>query len=180
MFKKIGQVLIFTAICLVVANLQFAFISPLPGAFNQINLGLMFLIFILFFFGPRATLVFIISFGFLMDVFSFQFFGFYLLCLAFSALASYLILENWLTNKSLYSFWVLFLAATLVYNLSATILAFIASNFQGLPGLFSFAFWRDVFYQSAWNVLAAALFFNISVNLAKRFQPFFLEKKGTL
>lgn len=180
MLKKIGQIAIFAFICLAVANLQFAFISPLPGAFSQINLGLMFLIFILFFFGPRATLVFIISFGFLMDIFSFQFFGFYLLCLAAAALVSYLTLENWLTNKSLYSFWVLFLVATLAYNLSATILAFIASNFQGIPGLFSLAFWRDVFYQSVWNILAAALFFNISVTLAKRFQPFFLEKKRTL
>lgn len=180
MFKKIGQILIFAGLCLAVANFQFAFISPLPAAFNQINLGLMFLIFILFFFGVKATLVFILSFGFLMDIFSFQFFGFYLICLAATALVAYLILENWLTNKSLYSFWVLFLVATLAYNLTAAILAFVAANFQGLPGFFSFVFWRDTFYQSAWNILAAALFFNISVILAKRFQPFFLEKKGTL
>ncbi|HZJ40992.1 MAG TPA: hypothetical protein VFD16_01875 [Candidatus Saccharimonadales bacterium] len=180
MFKKIGQVLIFVAICLVAANLQFAFISSLPGAFNQINIGLILLIFILFFFGAKASLLFIFSFGFLMDIFSFQFFGFYFICLATAALVSYLILENWLTNKSLYSFWVLFLVATLAYNLSAVILAFLTVNFQGMPGLFMLSFWRNVFYQSAWNILAAALFFNISVVLAKRFQPFFLEKKGTL
>jgi hypothetical protein len=180
MFKKVGQVLIFVAVCLVAANLQFAFISPLPAAFNQINLGLMLLMFILFFFGARAALLFIFLFGFLMDTFSFQFFGFYTICLAVAAVASYLILENWLTNKSLYSFWALFLVATLAYNLSAVILTFIVANFQGVPGFFTLSFWRNVFYQSAWNILAAALFFNIAVILAKRFQPFFLEKKGSL
>jgi hypothetical protein len=180
MFKKIAQILIFATVCLVAANLQFAFISPLPAAFSQINLGLMLLIFILFFFGTKATLLFIFSFGFLMDTFSFQFFGFYFISLAVAALVSYLILENWLTNKSLYSFWVLFLAATLAYNLAAVILAFLAANFQGLPGFFTLSFWRNILYQSAWNILAAALFFNISVALAKRFQPFFLEKKGVL
>lgn len=180
MFKKVGQILIFAAICLVASNLQFAFISSLPGVFNQINLGLMLLVFILFFFGAKAALFFIFSFGFLMDTFSFQFFGFYFICLVAAAVASYLILENWLTNKSLYSFWVLFLAATLVYNLAAVILAFFAVNFQGLPGFLTLSFWRNVFYQSAWNILAAALFFNIFVALAKRFQPFFLEKKGGL
>ncbi|QQG52657.1 MAG: hypothetical protein HY931_00270 [Candidatus Falkowbacteria bacterium] len=180
MLKKVGQILIFAAVCLVAATWQFAFISSLPGVFNQINLGLMLLIFILFFFGARAALFFIFSFGFLMDTFSFQFFSFYFICLAVAAVASYLILENWLTNKSLYSFWVLFLVATLVYNLAAGILTFLAANFQGLPGFLTFSFWRNVFYQSAWNILAAALFFNISVVLAKRFQPFFLEKKSGL
>lgn len=176
MFKRIGQIIALTLVCLLLANLQFSFISSLPGAFSQINLGLMFLMFILFFFGIKTAIVFIFIFGFLIDSFSFQFFGFYFVSLAGAALISYLILENWLTNKSLYSFWALFLIATISYNLLATVMVFIASNFQGVPGLFSLAFWRNVFYQSVWNILAGALFFNFLASLAKKFKPSFLEK----
>jgi len=180
MFKRIGQIVLLIFVCLLLADLQFSFISSLPGVFNQINLGLIFLIFILFFFGIKTAVIFIFIFGFLIDSLSFQFFGFYFISLAGAALASYLILKNWLTNKSLYSFWALFLIATISYNLLASIMVFMASNFQGVPGFFSLVFWRNVFYQSAWNLLAGALFFNFLASLAKKFKPSFLEKNEGL
>jgi hypothetical protein len=178
MLNKIGQIIILVFSSLLIAVLQFSFISSLPGAFNQINLGLMLVIFILFFFELRLATLFIIFFGFFMDIFSFQFFGFYLISLEAVVLIAYIISKNWLTNKSLYSFWVLFLISTLTYNLMTVILAFLAVGLQGQFGIFNLSFWRALFYQSIWSILAASLFFNIFTSLAKRFKPFFLEKKG--
>ncbi|MFA6513757.1 MAG: hypothetical protein WCT50_00500 [Patescibacteria group bacterium] len=180
MFNKIGQIIILIFFSLLISVLQFSFISSLPGAFSQINLGVILMIFILFFFRARSTIIFIFFFGFFMDIFSFQFFGFYLITLGAVALIAYLISKNWLTNKSLYSFGVLFLISTLVYNLIAAILAFLTSDLQSGFSVFNFSFWQALFYQLVWNILAAILFFNILTLLAKRFKPFFLEKKGRI
>lgn len=180
MFNKIGQIIFLALFCLVLSALQFSFISSLTGAFNQINIGLIVMMFILFFFGFRLAAFFIFFFGAFMDIFSFQYFGFHLISLTIAALVAYIISENWLTNKSLYSFWVLCLVISLIYSFTAAIFAFLFSGFQGEFIIFNFSFWRSLFYQSVWNLLAASVFFNIFISLAKKFKPFFLEKKSMI
>jgi hypothetical protein len=180
MIKSIGQLFFLALSCLAIAILQFSFISSFPGAFNQINIGLIAMVFILFFFGIKSAILFIFFFGSFMDIFSFQFFSFHLLVLATVSLVVYLILENWLTNKSLYSFWVLCLIASVTYGFISSILLFVFSGLGGGFSIFSLYFWQSLLYQSLWLLLVASLFFNIFVSLAKRFKPFFLEKKGVI
>jgi hypothetical protein len=168
MISKIGQIIFLILTCLFFSILQFSFISSLPGAFAYINLGLILIMFVLFFFGARLAAFYIIFFGVFMDIFSFQFFSFYLISLTIVAIISYLISENWLTNKSLYSFWVLCLVASITYSLVSSIIVFLFSGLQGEFSVFSASFWRALFYQSIWILLAASLFFNIFVSLASR------------
>ncbi len=180
MISRILQLVAIILACLFLAVIQFSLISSLPGAFNQINLVLMLVIFVMFFFGIRSALLFIFVLGFFLDIFSFQFFGFYIISLAIAVMTSYLISENWLTNKSLYSLVVVLIITLFTYNLLAASLAFIAVGFNGSFGPFHSSFWISLFYQLAWGVLAAILFFNITVSLARRLKPFFLENKRVI
>jgi hypothetical protein len=180
MLKKVGKTTLLIIFCLLSASIQFSLVSALPGAFGDINIGLMMLVFILFFLGIKSSILFIIFFGFFLDVFSFQFFGFYISTLAVTVLVAYIISKNWLTNKSLYSVWVIFLISTLVYNLFSSILFLLFSGSGGDFSVFGFLFWRSLFYQLAWNILVSILFFPSLISLTKRFKPFFLEKKGVI
>lgn len=164
-------------ICALLAVIQFSFIGALSGAWRQISFGLMVGMFILFILGLRPALYFTGLFGFFYGLLSFDFFGFHLLALGAAILAAYFLLYNWLTNRSLYSFWAAILIAVLTYNIFLALLWFFSSGFQSRFVIFEKDFWLAVFYQFAWLFLAATLFFNFALAMIKKFKPFFLEKK---
>jgi len=179
MFKKIWQIIIFIIFISFLAVIQFSLISAAPGIFGQINLGLLVLIFTLFFFGFRASIFLVLLFGFWFDLMTFKFFGFYTISLFFSALLGYWILNNWLTNRSLYSFLALMFITTVFYNFfSALLFYFTAPERSFLLG--SGDFWLGLGYQLIWNLLAAILLFNLATTLIKKLKPFFLEKNTVL
>ena len=180
MFLKIAKIFIIFALCALAALWQASFISALSGVGRQINLGLMIAVFSLFFFGLKNALAFSVVFGFLLDLFSFQFFGFHVICLAAAAWLAGLILKNWLTNRSLYSLWAILLASSLAYNILLALLVFAAAGFSGGIAFKDGFFWRNIVYQFLWSFLAASLFFSAFVSFAKRYQPFILEKKNGL
>lgn len=177
MLKLVGRIIFIILFAWLISAGQLSFISALPGAFKQINISLMAVIFYLFLFGLRPALYLVFALGFFLDIFSFYFFGFHLLLLGASLLAANFVLNDWLTNKSLYAFGATMVVASLVYNILAALLSLIASNFQLGALAFGLDFWRSLLYQSAWSLLAALLFFNLSVILLKKFKPFFLENK---
>lgn len=175
MLQKIGKIILLALFCLGLALFQFSFISALTGIWQYLNLGVMFSIFILFLFGVKSALYFIIFFGFFLDMLSFRFFGFYTIILASSILAADFSLKTLLTNKSLYSFWASIVITVLFYNLLAAIFILFSNNFAEVFLLFTANFWQSLFYQAIWIMLVAALFFNFSISLIRKFKPFFLE-----
>jgi len=177
MWKKVLNSIVIAIICAFLAILQFSFFSALPGAWQQLNLGLMAGMFILFILGLRPALFFAGTFGFFYDILSFNFFGLHIVALGAAILAAYFLLHDWLTNRSLYSFWAAILVAVLTYNFSTAFLFFIGSGFQDKLAIFQADFWLASSYQFAWIFLAAALFFNLTISLIKKYKPFFLEKK---
>ncbi len=177
MLKTVLKSIIIAIACALLAILQFSFLSALPGVWQQLNLGLMAGMFILFILGLRPALFFAGAFGFFYDILSFSFFGLHLAAMGAAILAAYFLLNDWLTNRSLYSFWAAILVAVLTYNLFAAFLFFIGSGFQDKLGIFQSDFWLAIAYQFGWIFLVAALFFNLTIYLIKKYKPFFLEKK---
>jgi hypothetical protein len=180
MLKRIEKILFLIVLCLFLSILQFSLPNTLAGAGKYINPGLITLIFIIFFFGLKSAFYFIFIFGVSLDLLSFQFFGFYTISLVAATLAATFVLHNWLTNKSLYSFWALILISVVVYNFFLAGLDFVASGLSGGLALGRTVFWQTIIFESGWALLAASLLFNLFIFWLKKFKPFFLENKQVM
>lgn len=177
MWSKIWQVLIFIGLVSVLTLGQLSFVLALPDFFKAINLVLIFLVFSVFFYDLRVALGFALASGLWSDLLSFHFFGFYIIVLFLSALLTAWILTNWLTNRSLYSFLLLIIASTLIYNFLVGLLSYLFVYDHGQFFLFQSSFWLFFLYQIAWSGLAALLLFSLAGVFTKRFKPFFLERQ---
>ncbi len=176
MIRRLSRIIIFVSLVSGLALVRISLISAWPEPFNQINLELIVTIFILFFFGWREAVWAAFVFGFWLDLMSFHFFGLALLSLALTVAAAYGLAKNWLTNRSLYSFLVLILAATVIDGfLSASGLMISRLDSGFIFGRLDF--WRDLLYQGGWSLLAALLLFNLAAFLTKKLRPGFLEEK---
>lgn len=180
MVQRIGRILFLVLACLFLVTLQQYLISSLPAGFRHLNLGLLVAIFYLFLFGLKPALRFIFVFGFLLDALSFYFFGLNVIALFLAVIAAYLVLKDWLTNKSLYAFWASTLLATAVYNLAAALLVYASLGFPSGAGVLAADFWHSLLYQSAWNLGIGSAFFYLSLAFFKKLKPFFLENQKML
>lgn len=176
MLQKIFQTIFFILIISLAALGQFSFILALPSFFASFNLLLIILVFTLFFYDFRSALFFALVGGLALDCLSFHFFGFYILILFSTAWLSEIVLRGWLTNRSLYSFGLLILLATLIYNIIASCLLYFFSETATSFFLWNSSFWHSLAYQSIWSLLAALLLFSLASAATRRFKPFFLEK----
>lgn len=170
---------IYTLIFSLVAIIHSAFISALPPFFSAINLSLIALFFILLFADLDTALIISILLGFWLDILSFSWFGLNAISLFVALYITNIILTNWLTNRSLYSFLALSSIGTIIYNLLLHILIFLWQGSQESSRFFFFtsSFWTSLYWQMAWSVIFMILFFNFASSLSKRLKPFFLEKK---
>ena len=180
MFKKIWQSVLFILGLSLIAAFQLTAIANWPSFFSQINAVLIVLIFCLFFLGFRAALWGALIGGFWLDLFSFNFFGLYLIAFFLVILAARRISLGLLTNRSLYSFWFLILVSTIAYNFIVKFFGCLSTDASPFLFLAQKSFWLTLAYQSAWSSIFAVLLFNLSALLTKRFQPFFLEKNREL
>lgn len=130
------------------------------------------------FFGQRTALVALLISGFWLDLFSFDFFGLYLTALFLLIILAQRILTGWLTNCSLYSFLLLILISTVVYNLISGFLLYFSAYQTESFFLIRSDFWLIVAYQSIWSLVAALLAFSLTAAVTRHLKPFFLEKKS--
>lgn len=167
--------LLFSAI----AIFQATFVSALPPFFSAINLPLIFLLFSFLFFKKEIILILAILMGFWLDLLGFDFFGLHITIFLLIVLAIDLALNNWLTNKSLYSFLVLAIVSTVLVNIVMYLIISIwsAESESYKFFLFNSFFWRQLFWQLLWSTSFMLLFFNLANYLSKNLKSFFLEKK---
>lgn len=177
MLRKIGKIIFLAVIVSALAIWQLSFIYSLPSVFSQINLVVIALVFTLFFFGIRSALAVAVISGLWFDIYSFSFFGAYISIFILIVIFSEWILRSRLTNRSLYSFLLLMLAATVAYSFAYTILIYAAGLYPGRFFLWRGSFWSDLFYQALSGEIISLLLFNLAAVLTRRFQPFFLEKR---
>lgn len=164
---------------LFIVIIQLSLINSLPGIFGQINLVLFALVFVLFFINFNQAITLALSLGLFLDIFSFTPFGFNLMILLGSALVLNILLRNWFTNRSFYSFVALAAAAVVIFNFLATLLILIISvlgpdKIIFLPGHLNF--WRQLFWQLLAALVLALVFFNLASLISRRLKPFFLAK----
>jgi hypothetical protein len=159
--------------------IQFGFVSALPGVFCDINLLLIALVFVLFLFGTEIASGWTISLGFLKDAFSYLPFGLFILSFALSFFLAYFLLNNFFTNRSLYSFLALCASTIVGYKLVLYLLS-LTFRFFGMTDLnlsIGKAFWLNEGVSLFLNLALATVIFYLINFLSKRLKPAFLLKR---
>ena len=178
MGRRVGQIIVLILFATAAAWLQFFLIGAWPSFFGQLNLVLLVLIFTLFFFDLSTALWLALVLGLWLDSLSFHFFGLFMIGLCLTAFGTQFALKNWLTNRSLYSFTVLLLGATVLYNFLTGLLIYL-----GRPaGVYFFLgrsdFWLNLAYQLRLDLLAALFLFHLAAVLTRRVKPFCWKKSA--
>ncbi|GEM_PF-192305 len=169
-----------TFLIIALSAVQLSFISSLPGYLNDLNLILVVLVFVLGLGGLNQALWWAVGAGVLLDIFSFYPFGVFLIGLSLSVMAVNLLLTNFFTNRSLYSFFGLTIFFTLFYNLILNTFFYFLSPVGAETALFVFdvKFWTNLFARVAVNMAAALIVFYIVNFAGNKLKPAFLEKQG--
>lgn len=176
MLKKIIYNII---LIIILAIFQIAFINSLPAGLNNLNLVLVVLIFILGLINLDYALAWAIGLGWLLGIFLFAPFGIHLVSLFLTIIFSNLLLTNFFTNRSLYSFLALVGLSTIIYEIFLTSFSYLFNLFNKENLLIiHWDFWLDKLSQMALNLLATiALFYFINF-ISKKFSSAFLLKYG--
>lgn len=170
--KIISNILLILAL----GALQIAFLSGLPGWFNNLNLALVVLIFILGFLGLNFSLWWSLGIGLMLEIFSFSPFGAYLLGLSLTIVIANFLLNYFFTNRSLYSFLALTALATLVYELIINFIFLIFSQADRYFFLASGNFWVLILEKISLNLLFAFFIYYLIYFLSRNLRPVFLNK----
>lgn len=178
-FKKYLEWFFYIVIFSIAAIFQTSFILALPSFYSAINLPLILVLFSFLLTKRKAILFLSLILGFWLDILSFNFFGLHIIVLVATVFVLDLIIENWLTNRSLYSFLMLSVLGAIFYSLILNLTALLVQgSATGMNiFIFSYYFWKQLFWQIIWNVVFMILFFNLANSLSKNLKPFFLEKK---
>ncbi len=158
---------------------QIAFLGNLPGVFSAINPVLIVLVFISGLGSFESALWWAAGAGLLLDIYSFNVFGLYLLGLLIVALFINFLQTSFFTNRSLYSFLAVTFFAVLGYDLIIRFIAGTAALMSG-QSLSFFGAGYGFFADESWRMLAnlftvAVLFYLLHFVFAK-FKPIFLLK----
>lgn len=164
---------------LLVSIIQLAFFSSLPSYLSAFNSVLIILIFILVLTGPDKALIWAVGSGLVLDIFSFLPFGIYMISFFLTIISINFLLVNFLTNRSLYSFLVLSIFGTIVYEMVLYTLSYFIIKASGneFPVTFNFIFWKGELNQVILNLSGMGLFFYLFGFLSKKMKPVFLLKK---
>ncbi|PLX20907.1 hypothetical protein C0584_03935 [Candidatus Parcubacteria bacterium] len=171
---------IFLNILLIVflALLQASFVSALPSPFANINILLVVLVYVLIVGSFEISFIYALSFGFLMDMFSFMSFGSHIFGFLFSIVVANFLLVNFFTNRSFYAFLALILSASvlnffIVYIYSNAISFFTDADYI----IFNQSFATFAIKQLGLNMALMLVLYYLTNFLNNRFRPVFLSTK---
>ncbi|MFA4942166.1 MAG: hypothetical protein WC564_00835 [Patescibacteria group bacterium] len=176
--KKYFIILFYIGLLLLIVFSQLSLINPGPYFLSRINIVLLALILFLFFLDLKLVVMLALALGFLVDIFSFQLFGFYGLTLFLTVFFADALLANWFTNRSAYSFLALTFFTTLFYNFVLYFL-FYLSDFLSDQGFFLWQanFWSGLGLELVWNLGLIFAFFWVMNLTTTRLKPVFLDKR---
>ncbi len=164
---------------LLVAIFQISFVNNLPLYFNQINIFLLILIFILSLTNFEYIAWWSIGIGLILDIFSFYFFGVYLVSYFLTILLINYLYKNYFTDRSLYSFSILIVISIIFYEFIIKTFYYLLFliNSKEVFFLVSEIFWFNLFSELIINLLAMSILFYIFSLLSEKLKPVFLIKK---
>jgi len=169
-FQTVGTVIL--------AISQLSFVQALPAPLYHFNTIIIVLVLLLFFYRLKKTLIFVLIAGFIFDIHTHTFFGLHMLSLLASAIISYLFLEKFFTNKSLYSFIFIAGIATLFYESAKVILLIIFNSLiGGAAANFSLnqKYFNALVAELLLNILAATIIFYGINYFSKKLKPFLIR-----
>lgn len=180
-----GKIVLNLFLVFSVVLLQLGFISGLPLYLNSLNLILIILVFILEIKNFKLSYAWALTAGVLMDLYYFNVPGSYFFSLLVSVFVMNFLLENFFTNRSLYSFLALTFFGQLVFRFSWFIYNFSLSfilkdNFDyifNFSHLGRFVFFKNELISLALNCLAVIVGFYIMSFVGSNFKPVFLVKR---
>ncbi len=156
---------------------QISFIGKLPLRADQLNLLLVVILFVLVLFDFRFALVWALGGGFLFDLFSFLPFGFFMLVWLMSLYAAKFLLDNFLTNRSLYSLLVLGAFLSFVYNFLFYTFGYAVEFFeQSYIFLLERVFWLNIIFEIIVNSIIIIAVFQVISFVSKKLNPVFLTR----
>jgi len=160
---------------LLITIFQISFVSSFPSWFSYINIVLVILVFILILFDLNVVIPWIIVSGLIMDIFTFGFFGFYILSLSSTILIVNLLLKNFFTNRSMYSFLALIFFATVINFVITMLFSEIISLFSEKEIIvLNLGFFRFMYKQIIMNILGMAFLYYLTNFLSNSLRPVFL------
>jgi len=172
MYIKIISYLFFIPLLFI---LQVSLINGLPELFH-FNLIISALIIILLVFGRDESLWCSIGLGFMLDLFSIDTFGAFIIALPMLVFLANILLVRFFTNRSLYSFLALIVFSTLFYDLSAWSARIIGNAIFSTNIFFTFAdFYTEIIRIFSNSLVAVAAFYAINY-ISNRLKPVFLLK----
>jgi len=174
----LGKILLNIFFIILITIIQIGFIGSLPHYLNEINIVIISLIFILETKNFISALSWGIGFGFILDVFSFQFFGINIVSIFLSiAMAHYLHL-NFFTDKSIYAYSALIFFTCFSYEVLINIFYYFEIFFkkQDYGIIWTNGLFLEKIAGFLVNIILTVVFFYFFNYLSNRLKPVFLFK----
>lgn len=173
-----GRIIINLIIVVGLSIMQLSLIKALPGWLSFINLIIISLIFRLSLTNLKNAIIWAIGFGALIDLYTFFPFGFFLLNYVVIVILTYFLLNNFFTNRSLYSYLTLTLFALVSHTIIKYCLYIINNFFIGnkfFYGIYE-TFWLNEIKGIIVNLVLVLIIFNIVNIISQKFKPVLLIK----
>ena len=133
----------------------------------RLNLWPIILVFILFTFSSELSLFWVTVVGFLLDLYSVLPFGIYLSLLFLCLFVIYILAKNFITNRSLISFLILSLLATILFNLELFVVQKFFLWFDVLDKELIISF-KIILIQMVSNLILALILFFITFKFTNK------------
>ena len=172
--------ILFSALAIIIIIIaQLAFINGLPLYLSNLNIVLIIIVLFISLGSLEKTLWWAIGLGFLLDFLSFEPFGLYLSSLFLTVLFMRLLLNNFITNRSLYSILTLTFFGTLFFEFCVYAISFSARFFSRQDFILEFTvgFWQQEAANIFVNLAAMVIIFYLVNFLSRSFRPVFLIKR---
>ena len=154
----------------IVAFIDTVFVGSLPFGLHRLHLLPLALIFVLLLTNIRLAAWWALVGGLVLELFSFRWFGSYLILLFVILIIIQVLFEKVITNRSIYSIIIISAVVTIVWDLTFLIIDYQieATPFNWLEDI------KIMLLSLVVNIVAASLTFYIINAFSRRFRPVFL------
>lgn len=174
------RILINLVLIIFVTIFQLAFVNNLPAWLSQFNLIIIILIFARELGSSKKIIWWFLLIGFLFDIYSPLFFGFFLIFWPVVFLFYSILSSSFFTNRSLYSFLGLTIFTTLFYYSFLHLGFYLLKVFSGGGVVFFLLvknFYLNLLFGICLNLIAVLIIFYLINFISNKLKPVFLFKK---
>lgn len=172
----IGKIILNIFLLLAIAALQKGFVVSLPYFLSGANLIIISIVFILGVYGFWTAFYWTIGAGAILDIYSFVFFGNYLLSFLLVLFLANFLFDYLFTNKSLYSFLMIVFVGSIFFEIFFTFFYYLEIFFK--KGTFDIILDANFFslklYGALSNLIFSVIVFNALNFLSNKLKPVFL------